>query len=64
MDSCIYPKKIDTIDQLKSGYRKFLFLLRDLIFQKMHLNTFMTFMSYKLPIQQHAQLKKLMTKTL
>jgi hypothetical protein len=63
MDSYLYPKKIDTIDQLKSGFRKSLFSAKDFIFQEMHLNTLMTYMSYILPTEQHTQLKKLLMET-
>ena len=63
MDSYLYPKKIDTIDQLKSGFRKCLFSPKNFIFQEMHLNTLMTDMSYILPTQQVAQLIKMMMET-
>jgi hypothetical protein len=63
MDSYLYPKKIDTIDQLKSGFGKSLFSPKNFIFQEMHLNTLMTDMSYILPTQQDAQLIKMMMET-
>jgi hypothetical protein len=63
MDSYLYPKKIDTIDQLKSGFRKSSFSLKDFIFQEMRLNTLMTDMSYILPTEQDAQLIKMMMET-